>query len=101
VLAKEHIVVGDTGYIDVAEPEVEHKLTYDFDLASSSSGPRELSFTLRCLRDVYTAPEAEATANAFSMALRMLVASNGTIADSKQQLAALTSLPRMRVETTR
>jgi hypothetical protein len=42
--------VGDTRYIDVGEPEVEHKLTYDFDLATSSSGPRELSFTLRCLR---------------------------------------------------
>jgi hypothetical protein len=32
VIAKDHIVMGDTGYIDVGEPEVEHKLTYDFDL---------------------------------------------------------------------
>jgi hypothetical protein len=95
VIAKDHIVVGDTGYIDVGEPEVEHKLTYDFDLATSSTGPGDLSLTLRCLSHVYTTQEAEATADAFSMILRMLVAGNGNVGDLKQQLATLPSLPRM------
>jgi hypothetical protein len=95
VIAKDHIVVGDTGYIDVGEPEVEHKLTYDFDLATSSTGLGDLSLTLRCLSHVYTMQEAEATADAFSMILRMLVAGNGNVGDLKQQLTTLPSLPRM------
>lgn len=98
VVAKGHVVVGDRGYIDVGEPAVEHKLTYDFDLASSSSGPGELSFKLRCLRQVYTAQEAEATADAFSVALRMLTAQTGKVGDLQQQLASLPFLPSMEAE---
>jgi hypothetical protein len=91
-------VVGDTGYIDVGEPEVEHKLTYDFDLATSSSGPGELSFKLRCLRQVYTAQEVGATADAFSMTLRMLTSGTGKVGDLQQQLARLPFLPSMKAE---
>jgi aryl carrier-like protein len=98
VVAKDHIVVGDTGYIDVGEPEVEHKLTYDFDLATSSSGPGELSFKLRCLRQVYTAQEVGATADAFSMTLRMLTSGTGKVGDLQQQLARLPFLPSMKAE---
>jgi hypothetical protein len=98
VIAKEHIVVGDTRYIDVGEPEVEHKLTYDFDLAKSSSGPRELSFTLRCLRYVYTATEAEATADAFPTTLITLAAGHGNVGNLQQQLAILAAVPRMEAE---
>ena len=98
VVAKDHIAVGDTGYIDVGEPEVEHKLTYDFDLASSSSGPGELCFKLRCLCEVYTAQEANATANAFSLALRMLVAGNGKVGELQQRVASIQSLPSVKAE---
>jgi hypothetical protein len=101
VIAKDHIVVGDTGYINVGEPIVEHKLTYDFDLAKIPSGPGELSFTLRCLSHIYSLQEAEATADAFSMTLRMLVAGNGNVGNLKQQLATLPSLPRMEAKSAR
>jgi hypothetical protein len=97
VVARDQLIVGDTGYIDVGEPEVEHKLTYDFDLATSSSGPGELSFKIRCLEQIYTAKEAEATADAFSVTLRMLVAGKGNVGDLQQQLATLPSLPSMKV----
>jgi hypothetical protein len=47
---------------------------------------------------VYTATEAEATADAFSTTLITLVAGHGNVGNLQQQLAILAAVPRMEAE---
>lgn len=94
----EHIPVSDIGYLDVSEPEVEHKLTYDFDLQTTSAGSGELSLELKCPEDAYTAVEAEATVEAFVLALRMLVEEDeGLLEGLRERVRSVPNLPVMGV----
>jgi amino acid adenylation domain-containing protein len=89
----EHFPVSDIGYVDVSEPEVEHKLRYDFDLLTTSMGPRELRLELRCPGEVYSAGEAEAVAEAFATALRMVIAEEGSVGWLRERVRGVVGLP--------
>jgi amino acid adenylation domain-containing protein len=93
VAMHEHLPVSDIGYVDVSEPDVEHKLRYDFDLLTTSTGPRELCLQLRSPGEVYSAVEAEAVAEAFALALRMLIAEEGSVGCLRERVRGVVGLP--------
>jgi predicted deacylase len=98
VTTHEHLPISDIGYVDVSEPDVEHKLVYDFDLHTTSTGPRELCFELKCPQQVYSAVEAEAVAEAFALALRMLIAEEGSVGCLRRRVSDVPGLPVVEVK---
>jgi amino acid adenylation domain-containing protein len=95
ISTNEHIPVEDIGYIDVSEPDIEHKLVYDFDLLTRSTNSRELYLELRCPGQTYTHVEAHATADAFARTLRMLIEGEGSLGHLRQRVKDVPSLPVM------
>jgi amino acid adenylation domain-containing protein len=97
VMLPHSLPVGDEGHMHIGEPEVEHALTYDFDLLTKSAHPEELSLSLRCLQDCYSSHEAKAVADAFVAAVRMLVGGPTTVDEVLTRLRAVPSLPIVNV----
>jgi amino acid adenylation domain-containing protein len=93
VVLPHSLPVGDEGHLHIGEPEVEHALTYDFDLLTKSAHPGELSLSLRCLQDCYSSEEAKAVADAFVAAVRMLVGGPTTVDEVLTRVRAVPSLP--------
>ncbi|KAM0712302.1 hypothetical protein Q7P37_011397 [Cladosporium fusiforme] len=95
VLTREHIPVGDLGYVHVGHPEVEKVQNYDFDLFTTSADAGELSFELSYLEQKYSMEEAIAVADAFAMAVRAILAGEGTLRSLREKLAVVESLPKV------
>jgi hypothetical protein len=93
VVLPHSLPVGDEGHMHIGEPEVEHALTYDLDILTKSAHPEELSLSLRCLQDCYSSEEAKAVADAFVVAVRMLVGGPTTVDDVLTRVRAAPSLP--------
>jgi amino acid adenylation domain-containing protein len=93
VVTPHSLAIGDQGHLHIGEPEVEHALTYDFDLLTKSAHPDELYLSLRCLQDCYSVHEAEAVVDAFVAAVRMLVSGPTTVDEVLTRVRATPSLP--------
>ncbi|SMR60750.1 unnamed protein product [Zymoseptoria tritici ST99CH_1E4] len=85
--------IADEGHLQIAEPEVEHALTYDFDLLTKSAHPNELYLSLRCLQDSYTSGEARTVADAFVAAVRTLVGGSMSVNEMLARISSIPSLP--------
>lgn len=94
VVTKENMPVGDLVYVHVGYPDVEKVQMYDFDLLTKSADAGELSFELVCLEHIYSAEEADAVADAFTMAVRAIVRGEGTLRSLREKLSGIESLPR-------
>lgn len=95
VLTKEHMPVGDLGYLHVEHTDVLRVQMYDFDLYTKSADAGELSFELTYLAQLYSAKEANAVADAFTTAVRACVTGEGTAGSLRKNMAGLRSLPRL------
>ena len=93
VVTPHSLAIGDQGHLHIGEPEVEHALTYDFDLLTKSAHPDELYLSLRYLQDCYSVHEAEAVVDAFVAAVRMLVSGPTTVDEVLTRVRATPSLP--------
>lgn len=95
VLTKEHMPVGNLGYLHVEHTDVLRVQMYDFDLYTKSADAGELSFELTYLAQLYSAKEANAVADAFTKAVRACVSGEGTAGFLRKDMAGLRSLPRV------
>lgn len=95
VLTKEHMPIGDLGYMHVENTEVERAQVYDFDMYTKSADAGELSFELTYLEQLYSNEEANAVADAFTTAVRACVSGEGTAGSLRKDMAGLRSLPRV------
>lgn len=95
VLTKEHMPVGDLGYLHVEHTDVEKVQMYDFDLYTKSADAGELSFELTYLEQLYSNEEANVVADAFTTAVRACVSGEGTAGSLRKDMAGLRSLPRV------
>ncbi|MGG6497886.1 UNVERIFIED_CONTAM: hypothetical protein NY603_33675, partial [Bacteroidetes bacterium 56_B9] len=71
----------------------EHRMTYDFDLLTTSSSANELSFTIRCLEGLYSDEELSAVAEAFLLAIRMILGAEVRVPDALERIQEIPSLP--------
>lgn len=90
---EQNLAVGDYGYMDIHQAEPEHRMTYDFDLLTTSSSANELSFTIKCLEGLYSDEELSAVAEAFLLATRMILGAELRVPDALERIQEIPSLP--------
>jgi amino acid adenylation domain-containing protein len=93
--------VGTSGYAHVSNRGYERNaggalLKIDFDVTTHSTGPSELFLDLRCRGDFYPEPAANAVAEGFAAAIRMLLDRKPwTVEAIRKEILAVPGLPTM------
>ncbi|PPJ53037.1 hypothetical protein CBER1_11496 [Cercospora berteroae] len=88
-----NLAVGDHGYMNIQQAEPEQRMTNDFDLLTTSSSANELSFTIKCLKRLYNDEELHAVAEAFSLAVKMMLQGEQRGSDVLERIRKIQSLP--------
>jgi amino acid adenylation domain-containing protein len=93
VRVKENLMAGDAGYVNVGDPVIQRELRSDFGVLTTSMGGGELVVKIRCRGDLYGGEEAEAVAEAFVIAVRGVLAGEGSLGALRMRLTEVTFLP--------